>query len=113
MSDFNAAKGGMVPGGLALVVNDRVQPEAVGKIVELVRFCNEGDWHENPVHYGYLESLQFGGGTAWMVVAEGLVSCANPAKEDHGWSFYDSRDLVPITPEPDPLQVQTEKEQLV
>lgn len=92
MSDFNAAKGELVPGGLALtLVDDAALPEM--NTVELVRYVPTG---------GIIANFR-APSPGWICRRDGV----------NGILAYGEHELLPITPEPDPLQVQTEQEQLV
>ena len=87
------------PGMLALVIN-AVNPENIGAMVDVVRFVNKGD----PMPE--ISDYQTSSITGWVVTgsiknASGHVGCGTAH----------AKDLLPIKPEADPLDV-THKEEL-
>lgn len=104
MSDFNATKGELVPGGMALVVGCYKDPANIGRIVITEREMFEGDL--GPNGGVYMDS------PGWLCLGSDVVrmTYGGPVKSDH---FYaDTAHLLPIKPEAEPVQIKAEQEQL-
>jgi len=86
-------------GMLALVINAR-NPENIGAMVDVIRFVNQGD----PLPE--ISDIQKSSITGWLVTGS-IKNCGGHV----GVGMAYAKDLLPIKPEADPLDV-THKEEL-
>jgi hypothetical protein len=98
---MQTAKGELVPGGLAMVYGMVRDVHLNGAIVELVEYHSGGD---------YYSPITGDGCTApegWLVRGDALSYTQYP--EENGQSVIESKKLMPIKPEADPLHTEQEK----
>lgn len=91
------------PGMLALVIGYSQNPDNLGKIVTAERKVFMGD--ETP------SGAKFALDEAWMVTGSGLSITRGNTRHESDYCYIDERNLMPIKPEADPLDV-TNKEEL-
>jgi len=89
-------------GGLALVIGCTSNPIDVGKIVQLDSFLEEGD--ETP-DGGFTKRA------LWLATGDVLHRMVDGYLVTSKYGLYQTKNLIPIRPEQDPLDV-THKEEL-
>lgn len=97
----NPSRGELVPGGLAMVIGG----SNIGAIVELVYGIQPGAIYSGPD--GRIYRLGIGRPAGFLVRGDGFVSEIFGGNE----GFKMAKDLMPINPEPDPLEITQHQEQ--
>lgn len=103
-------RGDLVPGGLAMVYGLKNNAEFNGVVCELYRFCVEGVAYQHPVMPERRILLEAGDGDGWAVTSPSLHAGDPSEATDLGWAFFDERNLLPINPSADPLEITQQQE---
>lgn len=107
----NPSRGELVPGALAMIYGLVDCLEFNSMVVTLYVFCREGVPHSHPLLPDKRICLNPGDGDGWAVTGE-RVHAGDPTDyRDIGWGFFDEKNLMPINPEPDPLEINQEEQQ--
>lgn len=90
------------PGMLALVIGCTKNPIDIGKIVRIDSFLNKGD-----------ETLDggFSNRDLWLATGDGLHRMVDGNLVSSKYGLYQAKNLIPVRPQQDPLDV-THKEEL-
>ncbi|MGN8346342.1 hypothetical protein ACLEJQ_22335 [Pseudomonas sp. SMV71] len=77
------------PGDLAIIVGCRINPEDIGKLVELSERVLLNGYFTTPSGWRVFSASP---GTCWVVLSENIASYGG----DHGWALVDEKHLMPL-----------------